>query len=368
MKKRYRKFTAPTMRRSSRVFVNELNVGKAETVKQFLVQCHDVTQYFVDLFWQRKDFSSTLADLPTVHRACDRFAITTRLSQAMAKQAKETIRAGFERDGKNAKKPTLHRLTTTLYSHFVEVTPFTGSFDFAVKLIGSGAPRLVIPCKSTAHLNELVAKGFTIGKTIRLGWRDERLFVDFILEKERPAKKTEGRIVGMDSNYVNGLVFSDGQQIASTVVEKIRALPKRKKRTHAQVKSLVACALKKLNLSQVKTLVIEDLKQVKHGTRGKFSRLFNRRLSHWLYAYIADWLNRACEESGTLLERKNPAYTSQFCRLCHKWDRRNRSGEQFLCIHCGHHAHADFNAAKNLELLGLAGAYGLRSLQTQNSI
>ncbi len=367
MIKRYKKFTTPTMRRSSRVYVNDLNTGKVATIHDFLVQCHDVTQYFVDLFWQRNDHTAKLADLETVHRGCERFDITTRLSQALAKQAKEMIRSAVERDGKRARKPYVRRLTTTLYSHFVEVTPFTGSFDFAVKLIGSGAPRLVIPCRSTSHLNGLVAKGFTIGKTIRLGWRKGQVFVDFILEKERPALKTDGRVVGMDSNYVNGLVFSDGQQLARTVVEKIRSFPKRKQRTHAQIKSLVACELKKLDLAQVRMLVIEDLKRVKHGKRGKFSRVFNRRLSHWLYAFVADWLRGYCEETGTRLDKKHPAYTSQFCQPCGRWDRRNRKGERFLCVHCGHVDHADFNASKNLELLGLAGVYGLRSLLTSSS-
>ena len=79
------------MRRTSRVFLNELNIGKQATLKAFLLLCHTVTQYFVDLLWQRKDLSADLADLPTIHLACERFGITTRLSQAMAKQAKECM-------------------------------------------------------------------------------------------------------------------------------------------------------------------------------------------------------------------------------------------------------------------------------------
>ncbi len=35
-------------------------------------------QFFVDLFWQRQDFSADLADLETVHRGRDRFGITTQ--------------------------------------------------------------------------------------------------------------------------------------------------------------------------------------------------------------------------------------------------------------------------------------------------
>jgi hypothetical protein len=41
----------------------------------------------------------------------------------------------------------------------------------------------------------------------------------------------------------------------------------------------------------------------------------------------------------------------------------NRRGDRFLCVECGHTDHADFNAAKNLEELAMAGIYGFRSPQ-----
>ena len=95
------------MRRAARIYLNELNRHKAKRLKDFLHLCHDVTQYVIDLFWQRRDFSRRLADLETVHRFRDRFGITTRLAQALAKQAKEIIRSakanGFGR------KPRLRR-------------------------------------------------------------------------------------------------------------------------------------------------------------------------------------------------------------------------------------------------------------------
>ena len=90
MIKRHKKSNVPLMRRSARIYLNDLNARKAETLRQFLHLCHDVTQYAVDFFWQRRDCSSQLADLETVHRIRDRFGITTRLAQALAKQAKET--------------------------------------------------------------------------------------------------------------------------------------------------------------------------------------------------------------------------------------------------------------------------------------
>jgi IS605 OrfB family transposase len=314
----------------------------------------------VDLFWQRQDFSADLADLATVHRACHRFGITTRLAQAMAKQAKELCRAAH---ANGHKKPRLRRWTSTLYSHFVTLEPFHGPhFDYALRLTGSGAPRVTLPLHSTWHLNRFLADGWTLAKTVRLGWRKGRLFVEVLLEKARPAWRAMGAVVGMDSNYKHGLVFSDGQTTGDTAYETIQGFAKRQKNTHAHIKSLMGHALKQINWSNIRVLCIEDLKHAKKFLRGTFPRRLNRRLSHWLYNFLTQRLACLCEECGIRLERKNPAYTSQYCRLCRRWDRRNRKGDQFVCIYCGSADHADLNAAHNLALLGLAGVYGLRLL------
>jgi IS605 OrfB family transposase len=362
MKKRYRHASAPMMRRSSRIYLTDLNTGKAHVLQEFLRLCRDVTQYFVDLFWQRRETSADLADLPTVHRGRDRFKMTTRLAQALAKQAKECLRSAIARPKK--RKPHLRSHTVTLYSHFVSVEPFDGSFEYAVKLIGSGAPHMVIPLRSTTHLNRLLADGWRLAKTIRLGRdRTGRLFVEVIVEKPRPALKTEGRVVGMDSNYKNGFVFSDGQVVGQALYPRIQVFQKRQKHTHEEMTALLGHAVKRLDLSQIKLLAIENLKYVKHRQRGTFSRAFNRQLSHWLYAYLMALLERRCEEAGVRLERKSPWKTSQWCRRCERWDRRNRVGDRFCCVYCGLTDHADHNAAKTLELLGVAGVYGLRLLR-----
>jgi putative transposase len=160
------------------------------------------------------------------------------------------------------------------------------------------------------------------------------------------------------------LVFSDGQNVGQATVERVRAFRKRQKHTHQEAQDLIGQAIKNIDWSNIKVLCIENLKHVKRGKRGTFSRSQNRRLSHWLYAYAADVLTRHCEEHGVRLELKNPAYTSQYCHVCGRWDRRNRNGDLFRCIHCGYSDHADHNAALNLALVGEAGVYGLRSLKS----
>jgi len=117
-----------------------------------------------------------------------------------------------------------------------------------------------------------------------------------------------------------------------------------------------------LDTDNIKLIAIENLKKVKANKRGKFSRNMNRLLSFWLYAKVGTRLERLCEERGIAISLKNPWKTSQRCSECGNIDRRNRKGEKFLCLSCHHEENADDNASKNLELLGLAGAYSLRSL------
>jgi IS605 OrfB family transposase len=285
-----------TMKRCARVFLNDLNERKTAELQAFLYRCHDVQQYFVDLFWQRGEMRAGFADLPTVQRAVNRFGITTRLAQALAKQAAEIVASQRKKPLFGQRKPCLRRHVVTLFYHFLKVEEFASAgFDYAAVFVGSGAPRLTVPFKSTAPINKLLADGWTLSQTFRLGLQDGRLWLELIFEKERPALKTAGAIVGMDSNYKHGMVFSDGQQVADNLYDKIQTFSKRQKHTRLEIKELLAREVKKIDLSGIKTVVIEDLKRVKDNKRGTFSRTLNRRLSHWQYNFAVDLLERRCE-------------------------------------------------------------------------
>ena len=364
------------MRRACRVYLNGfesqtgLNAGKAATLKAFLRQCRDMTQYAVDLFWQRKDFSATLADLDTVHRIRDRFGTTTRLAQAVAKQAKEMLRSGKAKGF--TRKPRLRKHTVTLYAHFVRLERYTGAcFDYALVLTGSGAPKgLTVPFHGTRLINRRLKDSWRLDNTVRLGRTGKRLWVDLILVKERPVivRWRKPRIVGMDSNYKEGFAFSDGQHVGREIYARIQTFSRRQKNTYKEVDAMVGQALKRVDWSRIDVLAIEDLKHVKSRTRGTFPRGLNRRLSHWLYKASEQRIAQHCEEHGIALKRKSPWKTSQCCNRCLKWDRRNRREDRFKCVFCGHAAHADFNAAKNLRFLETVEAYGLGILKSNDAV
>jgi IS605 OrfB family transposase len=255
--------------------------------------------------------------------------------------------------------PRFKQLTAELDGRFWKITENKNSFEW-LKL-QSGFKQF-IPFKKTVVWNKWTDKGFRLSNSMRLTIKNDKLFVDFIFEKDKPQPKTHGNLEGIDLGYVDLVHCSDGQVVGEKINDFIKQFDKREKHTYEHVKQKAFYELKKLDMSNTNILVLEKLRSVKSDTRGMFSRKYNRRRSHWLYAKTTQWLEQHCEEQGIGIKYVSPYKTSQYCRLCGNWDRRNRKGGIFECVRCGHIENADSNASQNIKLLGLAGVYSLRSL------
>lgn len=336
-----------------------LNKGKMDKLRQFLETYQNCVNYFIARLWSEQKFNGKFLDASYIKAAKTRFDLTARLIQCAGKQALEIVKSQRKKSKRQQRMPRLRQLTATLDSRFWEITNHQNSFEWV--RLKSGF-EFYLPFKRTRVWNKWADRGFTLSKSIRLLLKKDRLFIEFFFEKEAPEPKTEGEVEGLDLGYVNLAVCSDGQVVGKEINSYVKNFAKREKNTHKQIEQRSFQELKKLDLSAIKTLVIEDLKNVKSKTRGMFPREHNRRLSHWLYAKVTKWLEQRCEEQGIQLVRVSPWKTSQFCRFCGNWDRRSRRGDEFRCVFCGHQDRADHNAAQNLKLLGLAGVYSLRLL------
>lgn len=364
MKKRYKRKRSGWMRRTSRIYLNNINSGKIEKLKEFLNLYKNAVNYSIVCLWASHDTDNNdLPGLEFTHRITDRYGLTARLSQCVAKQAKEIVLSQNEHSKRKRRMPRVKSAIANLDSRFVKIEPFRGHFDMCLKF-SSGVPDVIIPFNWTKHTNKFRDGGWELAKSIRLGYDKKGLFVDLIFEKEPPAMREEGEVIGIDSGFNTMLVASDGQFIGVGLKEKIKKGGKRRKTWHHFIKTEVNRHLKNLNLDGVKLISLENLKYVKKGKRGKFSRNTNRLLSFWLYAKVNERLKQICEEQGIRVEFKSPWKTSQRCSVCGNIDSRNRKGDKFLCLECGYETNADYNASKNLEALGLAGVYSLRSLPT----
>ena len=101
-----------------------------------------------------------------------------------------------------------------------------------------------------------------------------------------------------------------------------------------------------LRLHRPKKVAVEALCFSEHES--KLSRRMNRLVRNFGQSVFKQTLSEKSEEFGFEVVAVDPAYTSQACSKCSFVLRDNRNQEKFNCKSCGHSAHADINAAKNI--------------------
>ena len=137
---------------------------------------------------------------------------------------------------------------------------------------------------------------------------------------------------------------------------------------HRKVKNVRKDHLHKVARSYVDAydlIVVEDLK-VRNMTRSASGTVeepganvaqksgLNRSILDAGWGVLQDMLIYKAESAGTDVVLVNPRNTSRTCHACGHASADNRHGEVFLCQRCGHSAHADTNAARNILGLGLS--------------
>lgn len=107
------------------------------------------------------------------------------------------------------------------------------------------------------------------------------------------------------------------------------------------------------------TVIIEDLNVIGMTAKGRGKRGLNRSILNQGWGQIAFQLGYKLAERGGDLIAVPAVYTSQTCANCGAIDPRSRKSQSvFECVHCGHQANADENAALNI--LSRGSAPGLR--------
>lgn len=122
------------------------------------------------------------------------------------------------------------------------------------------------------------------------------------------------------------------------------------KKWQGNLKATISCivnhAINQLvELRAPSILVTESL-----DLRGKApSKQLSRRVSLWHRSILNERTDFKASAEGFSRKQVNPAYSSQLCPICGSLDRRNRVGDAFQCLNCGHAAPSDRIAATNLK-------------------
>lgn len=208
-----------------------------------------------------------------------------------------------------------------------------------------------VPIKHHRHSNKLIDSSYTRKNCIVLERRhDGMITVSLIWENNEPPKKLMGDVVGVDMGYKKLMVTSDGEIIGDEFVDIYEKISRKVQGSKAFKRALehrdneINRLCNTLTLGYVKTLVIEDLKNVKKGKRGKFVN----KLQRWSYPKTVFKLENMCSVHGVELVKVLPQYTSQMCSSCGEVNKESRNKEVYNCISCGYVIDADLNASINI--------------------
>lgn len=192
--------------------------------------------------------------------------------------------------------------------------------------------------------------------------------------------------LGVDLGVENLATDSDGQRHTGEDVEAVRikcqtlkqqlqsaadkaANARKRKRIRKKLKRTAECesrfrrntnhVLSKRLVEKAKGtlrgIALEDLKGIRQRTR--FRTPQRNRMGSWGFDQLRQFITYKAQQAGVMLKIVDPAYTSQMCSSCGHVERGNRSCQaRFCCKRCGHQAHADCNAARNIRARALVNA------------
>jgi IS605 OrfB family transposase len=325
--------------------------------KKLLEETFKLYKYYlqktIDLMWKKKIWikkSMSSKDIDWMG------LLGGQYKQLIYKHASQIVRSARRR---KKSKPEIKNLTVYFDEKFVKILPSNNSFDRWIKIrlpfIKEGKKRerieILIPIKE--HKHSLRFKDWKLKKTIMINL--EKNWISLIFEKEEPIPKEEGKIIGIDLGYKNLITTSEGQFIGKDFDEIYKKISRKKQGSKAFKRVLIErnnkineLINKELDWKSIKIIKIEDLKNLKYKTKGKFRKEFNNKLQRFVYRQVIDKLERKAQEEAVRILRVPPAGTSITCPSCQFKHKRNRIADRFKCLNCGYVEHADIVAAINI--------------------
>lgn len=227
------------------------------------------------------------------------------------------------------------------------------SFDFWVHLRCLGNKFILdLPLKNHKHnkkFNNLNRVG-----SCRLLRNNGKFKIELIYEQETPKLAKPNKILAIDAGINCLMSCSDGRQIGLELKKLLNELNQKQQKSHSydrkinQIHNYVRWCVNQLDWLSLSDLVVENLKYIQIGTKGRVNKTTRKLFSKWNLGLWHKAIEQKCEENCVYLHYVSPKYTSQTCPMCGHIDKRNRNKEYFKCKKCGYEANADLNASLNI--------------------
>lgn len=341
--------------------LDDANPGKKAFLRRVMEEYRRVVNIRIDELWAAGTFHGRFVQgLPTVETW-----LSARMVASAGQQALTMVKSQRRNPPDKRVKPTLYKLVMCLDERFVSFHENQNSFDLWFRLGSIGDRKFIsLPGRKHRHFNGFVEKGWTLSKSVQIHMKpDGRVILRAFFRKDAPPLRDNGRQVGIDIGIRKCLTIDGGCSYGNEMprlLEKVRNKEKGSKahkRALAERTAYMNRAVKDLPLEDVSLLVVERLRNVKHGKRGTDRKERNRR-APWSYPLLLGRLEMKCEERGVRVLHVSPRLTSQTCSCCGTVSKGARRGDRYRCEVCGLDLDADVNAARNILARGQEAAYG----------
>ncbi len=275
--------------------------------------------------------------------------------------------------------PTLSQTCIQANANVVVLEPAQDStFDYWLTISTLAfRQQLRLPVKLAAYHRETL-KGKTINTSITLNKRGDGWWLTLSYDQVVPVQTAPSApVVGVDVGIANFVTTSTGKHYG-TFHGKLRERQKRDRQKRRRKAKLRKC-LEKKGVKKLPSTSSRSGQRLTRHVRQEINRAVNqcfaehegaqfayehlsvatmkhkaRAMNAYLYAsnlaHIPKQIAWNAAKRGVAAIRVKSAYTSQECSVCHYPDRANRPNQQtFCCRVCDYQAHADCNAALNIE-------------------
>jgi putative transposase len=202
--------------------------------------------------------------------------------------------------------------------------------------------------------------------------RDGGYFLHVQLSDEAPEPIEAMDTIGVDLGIVNIATDSTGEMFSGRAIQRhrrrhttarkqhqrkgsrrakrrLKAMAGRQRRYQVWVNHGISKRLVEKARALGVGIAMEDLSGIRDRVEPTVGKAFRRRFGNWGFHQLRTFIAYKAQAAGIPVVFVDPRYTSQDCAECgHREKSNRRSQSEFRCKGCGHEAHADLNAARNI--------------------
>lgn len=298
------------------------------------------------------------------------------LSAQMSVRCIAQVCEAYKRD--KAKRPHFRKFAAMPFDQ--RMMSFKGVDRVSLLTLGG---RIIVPVVMGGYQRERFTPA--VGQSDLVRRRDGKWFLLVTIDLPDGTKPPTTDFIGVDLGIVNIATTSDGARHSGDDIEACRqryhtarkrlqkaaAGRKRKgKRPRAirrkmhRISGREARFRKHTNHVIAKTIVViakgtergiavEELTGIRDRVR--LPKRQRARHSGWSFFQLRQFVSYKAQLAGVDVEAVDPRNTSRTCHCCGVIDKSSRRSQaEFQCRHCGHEAHADINAARNIRSVAMA--------------